>query len=152
MRETHPQSDDQSSQPIGDNHRRRIKAALGLIDAALGRWEKYAAGAADTGALRHLRNDLSGTQRRKLQQLTTSLREILTALQRELGLEAEVRTVRGILPGECGILWETIAALDPNHLSAWGETTAQFDAYWEPKRQMLEDMLNQVMDVVSGKP
>jgi hypothetical protein len=151
MRERERKPADRATPPIGENHRRRISAALGLIDQALGRWAQYAAGAEDTGSFRHLRNDLTADERQTLGNVIAEIRALLTELGQGLALKTQVRSVRGTLPGECGILWETIAGLDPQHLKAWGSTDAEFDDYWEPRRQMLEALLNRVMAVVSGK-
>ena len=134
--------------PIGDNHRRRIGASLSLIDDVLVQWERYAAGAGVAGALRHLENDLTPDQRRALGQLVAQIRSLLAELQDALELPTAVRTVRSTLPGQCGILWETVADLDPKHLQAWGVTGPAFNDYWEPRRQRLEHLLNEVLATV----
>ena len=152
MQKSDPQPTDRVIGSISENHRRRINAALGLIDQALGRWAQYAAGAEGIGLLLHLRNDLTANQRQALARLIEQTRELVTELSRGLDLKTQTRTVRSILPGECGILWETVAGLDPRHLQAWGGTEPEFDAYWEPRRQMLEDLLDRVLKVVADTP
>jgi len=126
---------------INDNHRRALSAGLGLLDEALCQFQRWAEGAETRSVLFEERNNLSPSQRKRINALISDLQARITELRDALGLERRVQSVSHSIRAQCSVLWESLVESESRYLRGYGEVNPEAAAYLDPKMEAIIDRL-----------
>jgi hypothetical protein len=136
---------------LGKHHRRALGSRLLVLDQALCDFERWAQGYEVESALYAERNNLTTTQRKRIQAEVTQLRQRLFQLRDALQLEPHLQKTREGIISRGALLWELLIELEPKYLKRYGELPPGLGDYLEPRVVDLQRHLENIARIAAGE-
>jgi len=133
---------------LTDNQRRAIGTALGLLDAMLCDFERWA----DEGDIRSVlyqrTNRLTRDRVRLVRERAAEMRSTIVRLRNDLGLEDRHEEVATMIWSRAMGYLETLAELESRYLRAYGDVSPPLAKYLDPHVRAMSDCLYRLAEAV----
>lgn len=133
---------------LSESHNRGISVTLSLLDKALYEFAYWAEGHQVRSVLYEIQNELSPSQQENILAEIAEMRATLQDLRDELDLENQVRTVKKMILGSCGVLWASLLELEGKRLGRYGDVPPGLTEYLEPRVATLIQKVRKISDIV----
>ena len=129
---------------LSDNHRRSISIVLQLVDKALCEWDAWIDRPPPAGVMYQQQDTLSPTQKKRLRQKSSVVRELILRLRDDLQLEPSRPASSQMVVGQATILWEMLAELNSRSLEGYGRVPEELAHYLDPIGEQLAAEMNEI--------
>jgi len=129
---------------LSENHRRSISIVLQLVDKALCEWDAWTDRPPPAGVMYQQQDTLSPTQKKRLRQKSSAVRELILRLRDDLHLEPSRPATSQMVVGQATILWETLAELNSRSLEGYGRVPEELAHYLDPIGEKLAAQMNEI--------
>lgn len=129
---------------LSDNHRRSISIVLQLVDKALCEWDAWIDRPPQAGVMYQQQDTLSATQKKRLRQRSSIVRQAILRLRDDLQLEPSRPATSQMIVGQATILWEMLAELNSRSLEGYGRVPEELAHYLDPIGEKLAAEMNEI--------
>ncbi len=129
---------------LSDNHRRSISIVLQLVDKALCEWDAWIDRPQPAGVMYQQQDTFSSTQKKKLRQKSSIVRQHILRLRDDLRLEPSRPASSQMVVGQATILWEMLAELNSRSLEGYGRVPEELAHYLDPIGEQLAAEMNEI--------
>lgn len=137
---------------LSDNHRRSISIILQLVDKALCEWDGWIDRPPQPGVMYQQQDTLSPTQKKRLHQKSSRLRQLILRLRDDLQLEPSRPASSRLVVGQATVLWEMLAELNSRSLQGYGRVPEELAQYLDPIGEKLTAEMNEIPRLFSRSP
>jgi hypothetical protein len=128
---------------LSDNHRRSISIVLQLVDKALCEWDGWIDRPPQPGVM-YQQQDFSPTQKKRLRQKSSMVRQVILRLRDDLQLEPSRPASSQMVVGQATVLWEMLAELNSRFLEGYGRVPEELAHYLDPIGEKLAAEMNEI--------
>jgi hypothetical protein len=111
---------------LSDNHRRSISIVLQLVDKALCEWAAWIDRPPQAGVMYQQQDTLSPTQKKRLRQKSSMVRQRILRLRDDLQLKPSRPASSQLIVGQATVLGEMLAELNSRSLEGYGRVPEEF--------------------------
>ena len=129
---------------LSDNHRRSISIVLQLVDKALCEWDAWIDRPPQAGVMYQQRDTLSQTQKKRLRQKSSMVRQLILRLRDDLQLEPSRPASSQMIVGQATVLWEMLAELNSRSLQGYGAVPEELARYLDPIGEKLATEMKEI--------
>jgi hypothetical protein len=129
---------------LSNNHRRSISIVLQLVDKALCEWAAWIDRPPQAGVMYQQQDTLSPTQKKRLRQKSSMVRQVILRLRDDLQLEPSRPASSQMIVGQATILWEMLAELNSRSLEGYGRVPEELAHYLDPIGEKLATEMNEI--------
>jgi hypothetical protein len=134
---------------LSDNHRRSISIVLQLVDKALCEWAAWIDRPPQAGVMYQRQDTLSPTQKKRLRQKSSMVRQVILRLRDDLQLEPSRPASSQMIVGQATILWEMLAELNSRSLEGYGRVPEELAYYLDQIGEGLAAEMNEISRLFS---
>jgi hypothetical protein len=136
---------------LSDNHRRSISIVLQLVDKALCQWDAWIDRPPPASVMYQQRDTLSPTQKKRLRQESSSVRQLILRLRDDLQLEPSRPATSQMIIGQATVLWEMLAELNSRSLEGYGRVPEKLAHYLDPIGEKLATKMKEIPRLFSRR-
>jgi hypothetical protein len=134
---------------LSDNHRRSISIVLQLVDKALCEWAAWIDRPPQAGVMYQQQDTLSPTQKKRLRQKSSMVRQRILRLRDDLQLKPSRPASSQLIAGQATVLGEMLAELNSRSLEGYGRVPEELAHYLDQIGEGLAAEMNEISRLFS---